>query len=298
MQKNYGFLGRLALLAAALIWGSSFFIFKSTLNSIGTLWLLTIRFSVSTILLLAICWRKVLKMDKRSLLGSVYMGLSLTAAYILQTYGLVYTTAGKNAFLTASYCMLVPFLVWIVYKKRPGINTLIASVLCLTGIGLVSLENGFGRVNIGDVLTLSCGVFYALQIILIEHYVEHWDALSLSTVQFGVAGVICFILAFFFEPLPQSLPMDACFSLAYLSIVSTALCYLLQAWGLRYTPSATATVLMSLEAVFGVIFAAIFGGEHVSANALLGFALILVSELLNELGAKLFKPKQKKLELD
>lgn len=295
MQKNYGFLGRLALLGTALIWGSSFFIFKSTLNSIGTLWLLTIRFSASTILLFAVCWRNVLKMDKRSLLGAVYMGLSLTAAYILQTYGLVYTTASKNAFLTASYCMLVPFLVWIVYRKRPGINTLIASVLCLTGIGLVSLENGFGKVNIGDVLTLSCGVFYALQIILVEHYVEQYDALSLSTVQFGVAGVICFILAFLFEPLPQSIPMDACFSLAYLSVVSTALCYLLQAWGLRYTPSATATVLMSLEAVFGVIFAAMFGGEHITTNAMFGFALIFVSELLNELGAKFFEPKSKRL---
>lgn len=295
MQKNYGLLGRLALLGTALIWGSSFFIFKSTLNSIGTLWLLTIRFGVSTILLFAVCWKKVVKMDRYSLRGSIYMGFSLAAAYILQTYGLMYTTAGKNAFITASYCMLVPFMVWLVYKKKPLPNNIIASVLCLAGIGFVSLDNGFGGVNIGDMLTLSCSVFYALQIILIEHYVEHYDATALSTVQFGVAAVICFVLAFLFEPVPQSIPTDAVFSLAYLSIMSTAVCFLLQAWGLKYTPSATATVLMSLEAVFGVIFAAVFGGESVSTGALFGFALIFVSELLNELGANLFKPKQRRV---
>lgn len=291
MFNNKGFWGRIALLGTAVVWGSSFFIFKNTLNSIGTLWLLTARFAIATVFLIAVCWRKVIKMSRRTLKGSVYMGLSMTAAYLFQTYGLVYTTAGKNAFLTASYCVMVPFLVWWVYKRRPGMHNVVASVLCVAGIGFVSLDNGFGGMNIGDMLTLVCGFFYALQIVLTEEYVKDSDALSLTTVQFAVTFVICFVLALLFEPMPTALPRETCISIAYLGVVSTGICWFLQAWGMKYTPSSTATVLMTLESVFGVIFAAIFADETVSSAAFLGFALILVSELLNELGAGFFKRK-------
>lgn len=283
--------GRIALLGTALIWGSSFIIFKNTLNSIGTLWLLTIRFAIATVFLLAVCWRKIVKMPRRCFAGSVYMGLCMTAAYLFQTYGLVYTTAGKNAFLTATYCVLVPFLVWWIYKRRPGVHSVAASILCIVGIGFVSLDNGFGGMNIGDVLTIICGFFYALQIVMTEEYVKDCDALSLTAVQFAVAGLICLVLAALFEPFPTTLPREACFSIAYLGVVSTAICWFLQAWGMKYTPSSTATVLMTLESVFGVIFAAIFGHEAVSSAAFFGFFLILISELLNELGAGLFKRK-------
>lgn len=291
MLKNKGLWGRTALLGTALIWGSSFIIFKNTLNSIGTLWLLTIRFVIATVFLLAVCWRKIIKMPRRCFVGSVYMGLCMTAAYLFQTYGLVYTTAGKNAFLTATYCMIVPFLAWWIYKRRPGVHNVAASILCIVGIGFVSLDNGFGGMNIGDVLTLICGFFYALQIVMTEEYVKECDALSLTAVQFAVSGLICLVLALLFEPFPASLPREAYFTIAYLGIVSTAICWFLQAWGMKYTPSSTATVLMTLESVFGVIFAAIFGNESVSSAALLGFFIILISELLNELGAGLFKRK-------
>lgn len=294
MLKNKGLWGRAALLGTALIWGSSFFIFKSTLNSIGALWLLTIRFAVATLVFIAVCWRKVIKMSRRSFMGAVYMGLCMTAAYLFQTYGLVYTTAGKNAFLTASYCMIVPFLLWWFYKKKPGANKFAASVLCLAGIGFVSLDHGFGGMNIGDGLTLICGFFYALQIVMTEEYVKDCDALPLSTVQFAVSGLVCLVLALLFEPAPEALPREAYFSIVYLGVVATAIAWFLQAWGMKYTPSSTATVLMTLESVFGVVFSAIFAHEELTAAALFGFVLIFAAELLNELGGDLFKRKTHK----
>lgn len=291
MLNNKGLWGRVALLGTALIWGSSFFIFKNTLNDIGTLWLLTIRFAVATVVFMAVCWRKVIKMPKRVFWGSVWMGLCMTAAYLFQTYGLVYTTAGKNAFLTASYCVIVPFLAWGFYKRKPGKHNVAASVLCIAGIGFASLDHGFGGMNIGDGLTLICGFFYALQIVMTEEYVNECDALPLTTVQFAVSWLVCMVLALLFEPAPQALPRNTYFTVAYLGVVSTAIAWFLQAWGMKYTPSSTATVLMTLESVFGVIFAALFANEKVSSGAMLGFVLILFSELLNELGAGLFNRK-------
>ena len=97
-----GFLGRLALFGTAFIWGTSFVILKTTLDSIGALWVLAIRFTISALLLGLFAVKKLRKIDRRCVKGSVMMGLCLALAYIVQTYGLVFTTPSKNAFLTAT----------------------------------------------------------------------------------------------------------------------------------------------------------------------------------------------------
>ena len=108
-----------------------------------------------------------MKSIKAKTLGrGALLGFLLFAAYTLQTLGLVETTPGKNAFLTAIYCILVPFLFWMVTKKRPDIYNCLAGVLCLGGIGLVSLTAGFS-IGMGDALTMAGGIIYAMHIVVV-----------------------------------------------------------------------------------------------------------------------------------
>lgn len=290
MKRNYNdVLGRLALLGTAIIWGTSFVILKSAINSISTLWVLAIRFTISALIMLAIAGKRLKKMDRRTVKGSFLMGLCLSVAYIVQTYGLLFTTPGKNAFLTATYCVLVPFMAWGIYKRKPGASNIIAAVLCIAGIGFVSLSTGFDGLNIGDVLTLFSGVFYAMQIIMMEHYIDGADSVSVAAVEFMAAAVLCLAGALIFEPFPKDIPQDAYFTMFYLSVMCTAVCFFLQAWGMRYTPSSTAAVIMTLEAVFGVIFSLMLGQEQLTARLGFGFMLIFISVLTSELGEELSK---------
>lgn len=280
MDKK-GIFGRLALFGTALIWGTSFVIMKDTLDSIGALWLLALRFTISTLLLALAAGKRLKGMNRKAVKGSVLMGISLAVAYILQTYGLAYTTPGKNAFLTAVYCVLTPFLAWGVYRRKQGKSNILAALLCISGIGFVSLSQGFHDVNIGDILTLCCGVFYALQIILMEQYGEESDALCISTVQFAVSAAICLISALLFERFPQNVGSSAWFSILYLSVMCTAVCFFLQAWGMRYTPSSAASVIMTLESVFGTLISVIFYHEEMTLKLLFGFILIFASVLIS-----------------
>lgn len=283
MNNKQALLGKLALLCTALIWGSSFVVLKNTLNSIGALWVLAIRFSVAALIMFAVCGRSLRHISPRCLRGGAWIGAALAAAYIVQTYGLVYTTPGKNAFLTSTYCVLTPFFSWLVYRRRPELSHLVAAFLCVAGVGFVSLGEGFSDVNIGDMLTLCCGVFYAIQILLIEHYGDSGDAATLAAVQFAVAAVICWVGALLFEKPPENVPPDAWFSIAYLSVMCTAVCFFLQIWGMRYTPADTAAMIMTLEAVFGVLVSILFYNEIVTAKIALGFALIFAAVLISEL---------------
>ena len=190
MKDRKNFLGHLALWGTAFIWGTSFVILKEALDSIGTMWVLALRFIIAAALLLLAAGKRLKTLGRDGLRGGVLLGVCLAAAYIFQTYGLKYTTPGKNAFLTATYCVLVPFMVWAFFKRRPNAANIIAAFMCVFGIGLVSLS-GTSPFNIGDALTLVCGIFYALQIILTERFIGDCDALSLTGVEFGTAAVIC-----------------------------------------------------------------------------------------------------------
>lgn len=285
-------LGKLALLATAIIWGSSFVVLKSSLDSMGTLWVLSVRFIVAALLLGLAAGKRLWHVSKRCLKGSVMMGLCLAVAYIVQTYGLMYTTPGKNAFLTAAYCVLTPFLAWAIYKRRPGKMALVAAFLCISGVGLVALNEGLGQVNIGDVLTLCCGVFYALQIIMLENYRDSGNAITISAIQFAAGAVICLAGALIFEPVPTAISSRAFWELAYLSVMCTAVCFFLQAWGARTVSSSVTAIIMSLESVFGVLTSVIFYGEKVIGKMLLGFALIFMAVIVSEVKLPSFSLKK------
>lgn len=285
--------GQAALFGTALLWGTSFVILKNTLDSIGVLWVLAIRFTLAALLLGAFAGKRLLRLDPRQLRGGVLLGVTLAAAYILQTYGLKLTTPGKNAFLTAVYCVMVPFLAWGIYRRKPGLQHVLAAILCLAGIGFVSLSGGETGVNPGDLLTLACGLFYALQIVIVEQYGGgDGDALSLSALQFGVAALICWAGALPLEPVPAGVPTDAWLSIAYMGFVCTGLCFFLEAWGMKVTPSSTAAVILTLESVFGTLTSILFYHEQITPKLLIGFALIFISVLLSETGLGM-KTKQK-----
>lgn len=283
-KKRSTFAGQAALFATSLLWGTSFVILKNTLESVGTLWILAIRFTLAALLLGAFAGKRLARLHRLQQRGGILMGLCLAAAYILQTYGLRYTTPGKNAFLTAVYCVLVPFLSWLIYRRKPQMQHVLAAILCLAGIGFVSLSGTQSAINIGDVLTLLCGIFYALQIIVVEQYGENGDALCLSVIQFAAAAVICWAGALPLEPVPVNVSPAAWFYIAYMGFVCTGLCFFLEAWGMKATPSSTAAVIMTLESVFGVLTSVLFYHEQVTLRLLLGFVLIFCSVVLAETG--------------
>ncbi len=272
--------GRLALLTAALIWGSSFIIMKDAVDGIPVFQLLAIRFTIAAVLLGVLFFRRLMRANRQLLLHGALCGALLLTAYTVQTFGLAETTPGKNAFLTAVYCVLVPFVGWIVYRKRPAIRSWLAAVLCLGGIGLVSL-GGDLAVGRGDALTLLGGVVYALHVVALSHFTRKHDAVALTVVQFAVCAVLAWGCSLLTEP-GAALPQGHWPQLLYLAVFATAGALLLQSLGQERTPPSQAAILLSLESVFGVLFSVLTGAEGLSVQLVSGFVLIFVSVLVSE----------------
>ncbi len=272
------------LFAAAIIWGTSFFIMKNTLDVMPVFTLLAIRFTAGGCLLALVCWKKWRACSWDYLWRGAIIGAFLFLAYLIQTFGLERTTPSKNAFLTAVYCVLVPFFYWAVMRRRPDRYNIIAAVLCVTGVGLVSL-NGDLTIAAGDWLTLIAAGFYAAHIVAVEKVSPGKDIYLLTVLQFAFAGLYAWMGSFAFETIPvQALQTPAVFlPLAYLCVMPTTVALLFQNVGQIWSDPASASVILSLESVFGVLFSVMFyPDEKVTAMMLAGFVVIFVAVLCSE----------------
>ena len=287
-MKNKKLIGRGSLVLTTMIWGTSFVILKSALDDITPFWVLSVRFGGAALIMLLAAIPRLKSIDKDYLRGGALMGALLCAAYAVQTYGLANTTPGKNAFLTATYCIMVPFLNKLLRGKKLTKYNVSAAFLCLLGIGFVCLGKDLS-INVGDVLTVICGLFYGLHIIATDKYARYRDPLLLTLLQFVTAAVLCFVFALLFEPMPHAVPKSSWIDIAYLTVMCTGVCFFLQTVGQKYTPPAAAAVIMTLESVFGTLLSILLGQEDLKPGIILGFCLIFISIIISETKLKFLR---------
>lgn len=270
------------IVIATLIWGSTFFIMKDTLDSVDLQFLLAFRFTFAAVILAVVFWKRWKGMDRSCWWRGAVMGLLLYAAYTVQNYGLMGTTPGKNAFFTAVYCVMVPFLYWVVDRLRPDRFNVLAALLCIAGIGFVSWDGGFS-LGYGDVLTLISGFLYACHITATSKFSQGRDIFLLTVIQFATTAVCCWAGTCVTGGFPAGgLPAKAWLVLVYLAVAATTLALLFQNVGQKYTSPSAAAVLLSLEAPFGVAFSVAFTDESPSGFMYFGFFLIFVAVLCSE----------------
>ncbi len=288
----------LALAVVALVWGTTFVVVKRALVDISTVYFLALRFSLASLCLLAMFTAALRRMDAaavwRGLRGGALAGVFLWLGYMLQTFGLKYTSAGNSGFLTGLYIVLVPLIIAALYRRWPkvremgGIAIATAGVLLLT---LPSLDRHI-RMNRGDLLTIGCAVAFSFQLIVLGYFSqrERFEAVALG--QIACAALLSAI----------SLPLDppkavwsrqVVFAIVLTAVFATAIAFALQTWGQQYTTATRTALIFALEPVFALATAVVVGGERLSAPGLFGAALILTGILAVELKPAAHAPHRK-----
>ena len=271
----------LGLLLVALLWGAGFLFTKRGLDYITPLWMMSMRFVGATIIMSIVFYKNFRKISKSDLKAGLIIGIFLYIAFATQTIGLQYTSISNQAFLTATNVVFVPFLVWVVYKKAPDKFAFIGAALATVGIGLITLKEGL-HLNVGDMWTLACAVFFAGHIVSIGFFAKDKDPIALTIVQFAVAAVLSLVSALMMEPLPAKIGSEAMLSVGYMVLASTLLAFLLQNICQKYTPSTHASLILSLESVFGTLVAVIFEGEMFNLQMAFGCITVFAAILLIE----------------
>lgn len=271
------------LVAMALVWGYSFLTMKTVLDTVPTFMLLACRFLLSAAIMFVIFRKRIKAHFNREYLGfGLLMGCVIWSAYASQTLGLVDTTPGKNAFLTGTYCILVPFIALVLFRERVTKWHIASALMCLVGVGFVALDNF--SIQMGDLLTLVGALFFAVDMAVVGHIGRTRDVSVLTSWMFLFVGTFSLIASLSFEPrVPAELwTPEIVGQLVFLAVVCTTIGLLLQNQALSHVPPATGSLLLSLESPSGVLFSVLMAGEVLTGKLVLGFALIFLSIVLSE----------------
>lgn len=281
-------LADLGLLYCALFWGISFPAMKILVGIYPASWLLFLRFGTSALMIYIFFRRRIHSSFRKVIKGGAVIGVLLFLAITSQTIGLQYIGGGRSAFISATYVLMVPFMIWGISRKFPGWLTILAAVLCVWGMYFLMGDNDSGSESLtGDILTVICAVAFAVQLIAISRYTQDCDPVTLSFAEFVIFSAMSLVSSLIFESPDEYISYNGLRELIFTIIFVTFGCYMIQIIAQKYAEPSHATIIMSLESVFGLASSIIYLNEPVTTRMLTGCAMIFVAVLISELSPHL-----------
>ncbi len=303
MSKNK-FASNILLLLAALVWGMAFAFQRAGTEFVGPFTFVASRYILSAVCLWVCVGflesRKKKKalaagdLDIRTLeparagrnmtiLASVVCGGFLFAGAILQQMGLNFTTAGKAAFLTAMYLLLVPIIGLFMRQKVRAVGW-VGIAFGAVGMYFLCITESF-TIGRGDLIVFIGAFMWAGQVLSVDHFLirKKVDAIHIACGQFTVCAILALCCAFIFEE-PSWAAIKVCaVPILYSGIISGAIGFTFQILGQKNTAPSVAVLLLSLESVFGVIGGVLLLNEFMTSREILGcvfmFAAVIVAQL-------------------
>ena len=291
------------LILAAFIWGIAFVAQSTGGDAVGPYTFNCIRSVIGSLVLLPVIklsdrlhWshkRPVSRQDWRTLLtGGVACGMALSVASNLQQVGIYMgSPVGKAGFLTACYMLLVPVF-GIFLKKKCSWNVWLGIVIAMVGLFLLCMQGSLS-IQFSDFLLLLCALAFAVQILIIDHYVDMVDGVRLACIQFLVCGITSAIPMIFVDmglSVSEITEWASAFTapytwipILYAGVLSCGVAYTLQIIGQRGLNPTVASLLMSLESVFSALAGWILLKETLSGREILGCILIFSAVVLAQL---------------
>ena len=277
--------GSLMILTASFLWGTTFVAQMTGMEGLGPFSYAASRFALGFIFLL-IVWLTQRKKRQRErdyrngFLAGIGSGLFMFIASSMQQISMLYTTAGKAAFITCLYIILVP-LGAVLLGKLIRAENWIGAILALIGLYLLAIHEDFS-IQIGDFILFVSAFFWAAQILFIDRFASKVDLLELSVAQIFVCMTLSFFAMLIFEAPTVDAVSNAWFSIFYGGIMSAGVAFTLQVFGQKYTEPSTAAIIMSFESIFGAVSSWIILNEVMTGREIFGCFLMFIGVLVTQ----------------
>ena len=283
-------------LLAALIWGTAFVAQDMCADVIEPMTFNAIRSYVAVVVLVIIIAifdklnkNKVVRTAvekaadrKQLIIGGICCGTALAVAANFQQAGMgAGTDAGKAGFITALYIVLVP-IGGLFLKKKVSLPVWISVALAVVALYLLCITGDL-KLQLGDLLILLCAMFFAVHILVIDHFTATVDGMKLSCVQFLVAALWSTLGMAIFEHPDWSAILSCALPILYVGIFSSGVAYTLQILAQKDSNPTVVTLLLSMESVFAVISGAIILHQRMTGREYLGCVLMLIAVILAQI---------------
>lgn len=274
-------IANLILLMVAIIWGGGFIAGKMALTTLTPVAILMYRFGLGALLCGIVFWNRIKRTPLSVIKKGVIIGVIQMVGLTVQLSGLQYTSTANQSFLCTAYVAFVPFISWVILRKRPEAKAFVAGMLALVGIGLICLDGGLS-IGMGDSLSIMFSVIFGVQIVVIGMLVDgDVDVFQLSFFQLSTSAVCAFLICLAQGQLINPFGVESMIGVLYLGILNTFVAFLAQNYAQKYTKDTVAALIMSLESVFGFLLSVLYYNEAITLKFLLGSVLCFVAILIN-----------------
>ncbi len=275
----------LLLLLVGVMWGLGYIGVDLLLaGNMGPFTLIGSRFLIAVIFLTAIYFKRI-KIKKNEIGKLFIIGSVLFLAFATQTIAMNYTTTTNVSFITGINIIFVPFIAVVLSNRNLEVRHVVAAIIGV--IGLSFLTGGLSKFQIGDILAVVGAFLFALHIGLIGKLAQEIDIIKLAVWQMLICSVLAFVVAFALnEPVGLSIAEVNVKVLLFTGIVPSALCFLGQNIGIKYTSEAKGSLILATESLWGALFAIILLNETFSINMIYGTVLMIVAIFIDEINFK------------
>jgi drug/metabolite transporter (DMT)-like permease len=270
------------LLGITVIWGTTFALGKVVLEEVTPLQMISFRFTLSTILLLALFPRSIFPLRLDQALKGGLLGLFLFLGFVVQTIGLSITSASKSAFVTGMTVVFVPLFQIIVSRRAPKFGNILGVLIVTLGLWFLTSPEG-AAFNAGDALTLACAVLFGMYMVYLDVVSREMSAVQLTFLQVGTNALLGIGAMSIFESAPLHITPFSWLALVYLAIFATVITTFTQTKYQKDTTPTRAAIIFTMEPVFASVIAALFLGEQLGLLGITGGALIIAGVLVSEL---------------
>jgi drug/metabolite transporter (DMT)-like permease len=279
----------LSLVGIAAIWGLTFTMVQDAVKQLPVLAFLGYRFTAAALLVAVVFHRALRRLSPAGWRAGLLMGVFLTAAYVLQTFGLEHTSASNTGFITGLFVVITPLLAAILLSQRIGAVAWAAAAASAFGLFLLSGTHGFNLR--GDGLVLLCAVGVAAHILVTSRAARDHDVGALLAVQLGFCGLACLAAgAATGRGLDVPRGGSVWLALAVTAVFASALGFFVQTYAQRYAPPARTALILAAEPAFGGLFGYLLAGDRLSPLAWAGAGLIMAAIVAVEMLPRLRRP--------
>lgn len=280
-----------AMLIAVFFWSTTFIAVKFGLREISSLQFLFWRFFTATLAMGGYMLLTRPRWTKYSVWKGSILGALLVVVIYLETLGLETITASLSSFTVAGATVLfVFFLTSILNKRKITFLQLFLVLLCIIGLGLVTLDHKVA-LSIGVVYTLIAAFIFSFYVYAVEKMGTSKDGAMVTWMQLFIfalaAGLGCLIKG---DSLAPPSLNTTWYAILICAIPASCIAFWIQMKYQEKLGSVETALVFSLEPVFSSILASILLYEQLNSKFYIGASLILFSVVL----LQILSAKQKK----
>ena len=265
-----------AIIAACVVWGSSFLFGKVALDELAVVHVVFARFALATAVLLPLAvLRHPMPAGREVPLLLLTGFLGVPATFLLQFEGLARTTVTSASLIVGTGAALLGLAGWLFRGERPGRRGWSAVGLSTAGVCLVVGLPAEGGSRIGDLLVLASMVVVVAYILLSARLMDRMAPIVVTGYSLAL-GCLTLLPLLWLEGIPAAPPSGTVWAaLLALGLACTAAAYALWNWGLARVPSSRAGIYINLEPLVGAILGVFLLGDPLTGGTVAGGGLIL-----------------------